>query len=326
MVHLRRVPSTIPLDLSPAKIRATAELIRPFIRQTPILGLNAADFGLSPGELVLKLELLQHAGSFKSRGAFASLLGQTIPAAGVAAASGGNHGVAVAFAARTLGIPAHIFVPTVSSPVKVARIRSLGAQLTITGERYANALAACEAWAAGSGAALVHAYDQIQTLLGQATLGLELEEQDSAIDTLLVAVGGGGLAGGLPAHFRDRILAGTMKIVAVEPELAPTLTHALRAGHPVDSPAGGIAADSLAPKQVGALMFPLAQNLIDLVLLVSDEAILAAQRALWQVTRIAAEPGGAAAFAALLSRVYIPSAGERVGVIVCGGNTSDVRF
>jgi len=320
------VPSIILPDLSPAKIRSTAELIRHHIRRTPILELDAAEFGLSQGDLVLKLELFQHAGSFKSRGAFASLLGRTIPEAGVAAASGGNHGVAVAFAAKTLGASAHIFVPTVSSPAKVERIRSLGAQLTITGERYADALAACEIWAAVSGAALVHAYDQIDTLLGQATLGLELEEQDSKIDTLLVAVGGGGLVGGIAAHFRDRIRAGTMRIVAVEPELAPTLTHALKAGHPVDSPAGGIAADSLAPKRVGELIFPLAQDLVDRVLLVSDEAIQAAQRALWQVTRVATEPGGAAAFAALLSRIYVPTAGERVGIIVCGGNTADVHL
>lgn len=316
----------MPLDLSPANIAATADLIRPHIRRTPLLEVDAAAFGLAPRPLVLKLELFQHAGSFKSRGAFASLLSRTIPRAGVAAASGGNHGAAVAYAAKALGIPAHIFVPTVSSPAKVEMIRAFGAQLTISGDRYADALAACERWVAGSGAILVHAYDQIETLLGQATLGLELEDQEPKIDTLLVAVGGGGLVGGIAAHFRSRILWGAMKIVAVEPELAPTLTHALQAGKPVDSPAGGIAADSLAPKRVGALMFPLAQELVDRVVLVPDEAIQEAQRSLWRVTRIAAEPGGAAAFAALLSKRYLPGTHERVGVVVCGGNTADVRF
>lgn len=297
------------------------QLIRPHIRRTPIVEAGGADFGLPPINLVFKLELLQHSGSFKARGAFTNLLTRTIPAAGVVAASGGNHGAAVAFAAMKLGKPARIFVPTVCSPEKIERIRSYGANLVVTGERYADALAASEAWAAESGALRIHAYDQVETLLGQGTVGLELETQAPNLDTLLVAVGGGGLIGGVAAWYTGRI-----KIIGVEPAAAPTLTLALEAGHPVDSPAGGIAADSLAPKRVGQLMFPIAQTHVQSVLLVSDQAIERAQEALWKVLRIVAEPGGAAAFAALLSRGYEPQPGERVGVLVCGGNTPAVDF
>jgi threonine dehydratase len=244
-----------------------------------------------------------------------------VPQAGVVAASGGNHGVAVAFAAMKLGKRAKIFVPSVASPAKIARIRGYGADLVVIGERYAEALEASQSWAAQSGAMAVHAYDQVETILGQGSVGLEFEEQDPALDTLLVAVGGGGLLGGIAAWY-----AGRIKIVGVEPEAAPTLTRALEAGHPVDAEAGGIAADSLAPKRVGELMFPLAQSYVDRVLLVSDDAIQAAQHTLWNVLRVAAEPGGAAALAALLSRQYQPKPGERVGVLVCGGNTSAVDF
>ncbi len=303
------------------RIIAAHQLIRPHVRRTPIVEASGADFGLDPINLVFKLESLQHSGSFKARGAFTNLLTRTIPAAGIVAASGGNHGAAVAFAAMKLGKPARIFVPTVSSPEKIERIRSYGADLVVTGERYADALAASEAWAVESGALRIHAYDQVETLLGQATVGLELEEQASNLDTLLVAVGGGGLIGGVSAWYSGRI-----KMIGVEPEAAPTLTMALQAGHPVDSPAGGIAADSLAPRRVGDLMFSIAQNHVQSVLLVSDRTIQEAQEALWKVLRIVVEPGGAAAFAALLSRRYQPKSGERVGVLVCGGNTSAVDF
>lgn len=303
------------------RISEAYQLIRPHVRRTPILEASGADFGLDSIHLVFKLESSQHSGSFKARGAFNNLLSRTISAAGVVAASGGNHGVAVAFAAMKLGIPARIFVPTICSPEKIERIRSYGADLVIAGERYADALAASEVWAAESGALRIHAYDQVETLLGQGTVGLEFEEQFANLDTLLVAVGGGGLIGGVASWY-----AGRMKIIGVEPEAAPTLTHALRAGHPVDSPAGGIAADSLAPKQVGQLMFPIAQKNISKVLLVSDAAILEAQEALWRTLRVVAEPGGAAAFAALLSRRYQPKAGESVGVLICGGNTTAVNF
>jgi threonine dehydratase len=303
------------------RIIRTEQLIRPHIRRTPLVEADGADFGLESFPLLFKLELLQHSGSFKARGAFANLLSRDIPAAGVVAASGGNHGAAVAFAARKLGKPARIFVPTVSSPEKIERIRGYGANLVVTGEHYADALAASETWAAISGALTIHAYDQVETLLGQGTVGLEFEEQYPHLDTLLVAVGGGGLIGGVAAWYSGRI-----KIIGVEPEAAPTLTNALKAGRPVKSPAGGIAADSLAPKQVGELMFPIAESHVQRVLLVSDSSIERAQGALWKVLRVAAEPGGAAALAALLSHQYQPKPGERVGVLVCGGNTTAVDF
>ena len=303
------------------RIAVAYQLIRPHVRRTPILEESGVEFGLDSIRLIFKLESLQHSGSFKARGAFNNLLSRSIPPAGVVAASGGNHGVAVAFAAMKLGIPARIFVPTVCSPEKIERTRSYGAKLVITGERYADALTASEAWAAESGALRIHAYDQVETLLGQGTVGLEFEEQFPNLDTLLVAVGGGGLIGGVASWY-----AGRVKIIGVEPEAAPTLTYALKAGHPVDSPAGGIAADSLAPKQVGQLMFPIAQKNISKVLLVSDTAILEAQEALWKTLRVVAEPGGAAAFAALRSRRYQPQSGERIGVLVCGGNATAVNF
>jgi threonine dehydratase len=300
----------------PLEISAAERLIRPHIRRTPIIEVDGADFGLPAVTLILKLELLQHAGSFKVRGAFVNLLSRKIPAVGVAAASGGNHGAAVAYAAGKLGIPATIFIPTVASQAKVDRIRIYGAKLVIAGDRYADSLAAADAWIAQSGAVSIHAYDQTETLLGQATVGLELEQQDPRIDTLMVAVGGGGLIGGIAAWYRGRV-----KIIGVEPEKSPTLTAALAAGRPVDAEAGGLAADSLAPKRVGELMFPLAQQFVDRVLLVPDEAIQNAQEKLWDILRIASEPGGAAAFSALLAQKYEPRPGERVGVLICGGNT-----
>ncbi len=297
-------------------VEHTARVIAPHTRVTPIVRVDASDFGLPSSPLVIKLEQLQHAGSFKTRGAFANLLLRQPPAAGVVAASGGNHGAAVAYAAMRLGIPARIFVPTVSSPAKVERIRSFGATLTITGDRYADALAASEACAAESGAMTVHAFDQRETLLGQATLGMEWAAQAPDLDTVLVAVGGGGLIGGVAAWY-----ANGLRVVGVEPEGAPTLSHALAAGQPVDSPAEGVAADSLAPRRVGELMFPIARDFVDRVVLVTDEAILRAQQVLWETLRVVAEPGGAAPFAAILSGRYAPTAGERVGVLISGGNT-----
>ena len=322
-------------------IASTYELVRPYIRRTPVVEVAGEDFGLDGITLVYKLELLQHSGSFKARGAFANLLMREIPPAGVVAASGGNHGAAVAFAAMKLKRPARIFVPEVASPAKLERIRGYGADLVVTGERYADSLAASEEWAAQSGALVVHAYDQVETLLGQGTVGLEFESQSPNLDTLLVAVGGGGLIGGIAAwyglgkhslskHGFQTHGSGThgsrIKIIGVEPEAAPTLTRARQAGRPVDAEAGGIAADSLAPKRVGELIFPIAQAHVKDVLLVSDDAIVDAQRALWNVLRVVAEPGGAAAFAALLSRRYQPQPGERVGVLLCGGNTTAVDF
>ena len=297
-----------------AEIASVEKLIRPHVRRTPVVDPDG------DGRRIFKLELLQHSGSFKARGAFTNLLTRDVPPAGVVAASGGNHGAAVAYAAQKLGKPARIYVPTVSSKAKIDRIRSYGAELVVTGERYADALAESEKWAAESGAMQIHAYDQEGALLGQGTVGMELEEQEP-LDTLLVAVGGGGLIGGIAAWY-----AGKVRIIGVEPALAPTLSRALEAGKPVDSPAGGIAADSLAPKQVGQLMFPIAQKHVEKVVLVEDDAIRASQQDLWNRLRLVTEPGGAAAFAALLSRSYVPTKSERVGVLVCGGNTTAVDF
>jgi threonine dehydratase len=308
------------------EIAAMHRLVRPHIRRTPVVEVDGGDLDLPvPVRLVLKLELLQHAGSFKPRGAFANLLARAVPPAGVVAASGGNHGAAVAFAARRLGVPATVFVPSVASPVKVAQIRSYGAELVVEGDRYADALAASERRLAASGAMAVHAYDQVETLLGAGSLGAELEEQAPDADSVLIAVGGGGLLGGVAAWY-----AGAMgrkpRLIGVEPELSPTLTRALAAGRPVDAEAGGLAADSLAPRRVGELMFPLAREHVDRVVLVPDDAIRAAQEALWRVLRIVAEPGGATSLAALLSGAYRPREGERVAVVICGGNTTAVDF
>jgi len=309
-------------DLTPTKIVETEGLLRPYIRSTPTVTLDASDFDLEPMPLILKLELLQHTGSFKARGAFANLLLRKVTAAGVVAASGGNHGAAVAFAAQRLGITASIFVPGTSSQAKIDRIRAYGAEIVVVGERYADALAACEARIAERGGLGVHAFDQVETLLGQGTLGIEIDAQCPGIDTLVVAVGGGGLIGGIAAYLRDRV-----KIVAVESDGAPTLHDAFLAGRPVDAPTGGIAVDSLAPKRVGSLMYAIASRYISpSVVLVTDEDIRKAQLLLWDRLRVVAEPGGAAAFAAILSRKYRPSEGERVAILVCGGNTTAVDF
>ena len=308
------------------RIATTERVIRPRIRRTPTVEVDAADFGLDRStRLTIKLELLQHAGSFKTRGAFANLLTRPVPTAGVAAASGGNHGAAVAFAAMTLGVPAKIFVPVISSAAKIQRIRDFGADLVVGGDRYADALAASDAYVASTGALSVHAFDQVETLLGQGSLGLELEMQAPDADTVLIGVGGGGLIGGVAAWYADASPRRT-RVIGVEPELAPTLTHALAAGEPVDAPAGGVAADSLAPKRIGELVFPIAQRAIDRVVLVTDDAIRDAQRLLWRTLRIAAEPGGVAALSAVLSGAYSPREGEHVAVVVSGGNTVAVDF
>jgi threonine dehydratase len=299
-------------------IAETHERIAPYIRRTPVIEVEGADFGLSGVHLNFKLESLQHSGSFKARGAFANLLLREVPSGGVVAASGGNHGAAVAYGAQRLGIPATVFVPSTSSAAKRERISTCGAKLIVSGERYADALAASEEYLRQTPALAIHAYDQVETLLGAGTTGREFTEQGD-IDTMLVAVGGGGLIGGIAAW-----LGGATKLVGVEPHNAPTLARALDAGEPVDTDVSGIAADSLGARRVGALMFPLAQRYVDHVALVSDDAIRNAQVALWETLRIVAEPGGAAAFAALLSGAYRPQPGERVGVLICGANTTAV--
>jgi threonine dehydratase len=307
--------------VSRSEIIRYAALIRPYVRRTPVIEIDGAEFGVGSKKLLLKLELFQHSGSFKARGAFANLLTRKIPAKGVVAASGGNHGAAVAYAAMKLNVPARIFVPTISSPAKLQRIRGYGADLVVEGDRYADALAASEVWARQSGALRVHAFDQDETMLGQGTIGMELDEQAPDIDTLLVSVGGGGLIAGVAAWY-----AGRIKVIGVEPFASPTLTKALQAGHPVDAEAGGVAADSLAPRRVGDRVFPVAKKYVHGTVLVTEDAILNAQQLLWDAVRVVAEPGGVAAFSALCSGAYQPIAGERVAVIISGGNTTAVNF
>ncbi|MHB8464444.1 MAG: threonine/serine dehydratase [Acidimicrobiales bacterium] len=301
-------------------IQAIAPFIRAHIRETPVLDMDGADIGLDTC-IAFKLELFQHSGSFKARGAFANLLTATVPPAGVVAASGGNHGAAVAFAARKIGARARIFVPAVSSEAKTKRIRDYGAVLVVGGVSYEEARTASEKWAAEHGALTIPAFDKPETIAGAGTLALELSAQAPDLDTILVPVGGGGLIGGVAGWY-----SGDARIVGVEPEDAPNLTHALAAGHPVLAPTGSIAEDSLAPGRTGDHVFPIVQRHVDHVVLVTDDDIRAAQLALWDLLRIVAEPGGAAAFAALLARRYQPRARERIGVVISGGNTLAVDF
>jgi threonine dehydratase len=303
------------------EIVRTYQKIRTHVRRTPVIEVDGVDLGLGRFRLVLKLESLQHAGSFKPRGAFANLLMRPVPKAGVAAASGGNHGAAVAYAPARLGHPASIFVPEISSPAKIARIREFGARLVVGGKDYAEAAAACRAFVEETGALDVHAYDQPETLLGQGTVGLELEAQAANLDSLLVAVGGGGLIGGIAAY-----LEGRTRIIAIEPETSRALDAALEAGKPVDVAVSGIAADSLGARRVGELMFPIARTFVEEVFTVPDDAIREAQARLWNRLQVVAEPGGATALAALVAGVFRPDDGDRVGVLVCGANTSAVDF
>ena len=297
-------------------IRAAHARIKSHIRRTPVICADAADFGLTLRHpLTLKLEFLQHTGTFKPRGAFNNLLARAVPQAGVAAASGGNHGAAVAYAAQRLGHKATIFVPDVSSPVKIARIKSYGAEVRVGGARYADALDACNTFIETSGALSVHAYDAAETISGQGSVGLEWQEDAPELDTVLVAVGGGGLIAGIAAWYGKRV-----KVVGVEPEGSRCLHASLEAGRPVDVTVESIAADSLGARNTGQLVYDIARRNVDHVALVPDAAIVAAQRQLWDRLRIAAEPGGAAALAALTAGRYKPGADEKVGVLLCGAN------
>jgi threonine dehydratase len=300
-----------------AAVLAAEAVIRPHVRRTPVIEVAAKDFGLKGAPLVFKLEFLQASGTFKARGAFANMLLRTGAEAGVVAASGGNHGAAVAYAAARLGHKARIYVPALASPAKIERIRGYGAEAVVGGDTYVEALAASHEWALRYGGLAIHAYDQVETLAGQGTVALEFRQQTPQVDTMLVAVGGGGLIGGMAAY-----LAGDVKLIGVEPEACPALNRALAAGEPVDAPVGGIAADSLGARRVGSLMFELAQRYIEQSVLVSDEAIAAARQSLWDVLRVVVEPGGAAALAALISGAYVPRPDERVGVLLCGANTA----
>jgi threonine dehydratase len=295
-------------------IAAAATRLAPHVRHTPVIEFNPGSWG--DFTVRLKLELLQHSGSFKPRGAFNRLLSATVPQAGVIAASGGNHGAAVAYAAQTLGVTAEIFVPAGTPATKVNRIASYGASVIKGGEAYADALAACQIRQAETGALEVHAYDHSDVLAGQGTVGREFEIDAPDLTHVLVATGGGGLIGGVAAWY-----SGSAHIVSVEPEGCPTLHTALRMGQPVRCPVSGIASDALGAGQVGTLMFPIARAYVSDAVLVPDEAIRAAQLMLWEQMRLIAEPGGATALAALISRRYVPPVGARVGIVVCGGNT-----
>jgi threonine dehydratase len=295
-------------------VEQAARRIGAHVRATPVLALEAGAFD-APAPLTLKLELLQHAGSFKPRGAFNRVLAAAVPAAGVVAASGGNHGVAVAHVARALGHRAEIFVPSVSAPAKVDRIRALGAEVTVGGAVYQDAQGAATARAEETGALLVHPYDHPLVVAGQGTMARELDAQAPGFDTVLVAVGGGGLIAGVAAWFGDRV-----KIVSVEPATIPAMYEARRAGRPVTVAVSGLAADSLGANAIGAVPFAVAAPFVDDAVLVTDDDIRDAQRALWASVRLMAEPGGAAALAAIRSGAYAPAPGERVVVVVCGGN------
>lgn len=297
-------------------VEAAAARIAGRVRVTPVLMPGAGAFGLVDLALALKLESLQHAGSFKPRGALnRALAAGALPPAGLIAASGGNHGAAVAWVARALGVNAEIFVPAIASPAKIARLRDFGATVHVSGADYSEALAACEARRAESGALAIHAYDDADVVAGAGTLAREFEQQTGALDTVLVAVGGGGLLGGLLAWWGERV-----RVVAVESTGCATLHDALAAGHPVDIAVSGLVADSLGARRIGAIAWALAARQPLGSVLVDDDAIRTAQRALWRETRIVAEPGGATALAALLAGAYRPAPGERVGVVVCGGN------
>lgn len=308
------VASIRTMAISRLEIQDAARRIARYVRRTPCISLEDGAFGVD-ARIFLKVEALQHTGSFKPRGAFNCIVSSQVPKAGVIAASGGNHGAAVAYAAQQLGHHAEIFVPTISSPNKVERLRQYGAAVNVVGADYSEALAASEKRAQETGALQVHAYDDPRVLAGQGTLAMEFEEQVRGLESVLIAVGGGGLIGGAAAWYQDRV-----RLIGVEPERAPSLYKALEAGEVVEVDTGGVAGDSLGARRVGELMFPLAQRFVNRVVLVSDEQIVEAQRLLWRKARIIAEPGGATALAALISGAYKTHPGERVGVVICGAN------
>lgn len=294
-----------------AEITAAASRIAPFARVTPVMQATLP----GTGTIALKLENTQHTGSFKARGAFNTLIAGPVPKAGVVAASGGNHGAAVAYAAATLGHPAKIFVPEYAGPAKIALIRAQGADLEVVPGVYADAAARAEAHAAATGAMQIHPYDALPTVAGQGTLMREWEAQGLDADTVLIAVGGGGLIAGSLAW-----LQGRRKVVAVEPELAPTLHRALAEGPEARVEVSGIAANALGASKIGRICHDLAMAQGVQSVLVSDKAIAAAQAILWRGLRQLAEPAGATALAALTSGAYRPAEGERVAVLICGAN------
>lgn len=296
-------------------IQAARERVSSHIRTTPVLRPGPGAFG-SDADLTFKLELLQHTGSFKPRGAFSKMLVADVPAQGVIAASGGNFGLAVAYAARVLGHRAQIFVPSTSPAAKIDRVRAQGADVRVIEGYYDDASAAARTHADDTGACWMHPYDQLEVVAGQGTIAIEIADQVPEVDTVLVAVGGGGLIAGIASWFR-----GDVRVVGVEPQNSSCMHAALEAGRPVDTEVGGVAADSLGPRRVGEIAFKVAQRYVDGVVLVSDDAIRQAQIAIWQQIQLIAEPGGAAVLAALTSGAYRPEPGERVVLLLCGANT-----
>jgi threonine dehydratase len=307
-------PGEQPLDVTRFDVENASDLLGTWVRRTPVADLERNPFGVT-GRLALKLELLQHTGSFKARGAFNRMLTADIDETGVLAASGGNFGLAVAYAANRLGHPAEIFVPSTSTPIKVQRLRSYGATVHVIDGYYPEAFAACEERAFDTGAAFLHPYDQPAVVAGQGTLALELSEQEPTLDTVIVAVGGGGLIGGIAAWF-----ASDVRVIGVETEGCPTMTAALAAGEPVDVEVGGIAADALGAGRAGMIGLAICQRYVERVVLVSDEAVARARRLLWEECRVAAEPGAAAPLAALVSGAYRAQPDERVALVISGGN------
>lgn len=286
-----------------------------FIRQTPVWKLPGKALGVECDQVWLKLEQLQTSGSFKARGMLNRLLSNPIPSSGVIVASGGNAGIATAAAARELGVRCEVFVPEVSSPAKRAKLAALGAEVVVTGAAYSEALQACLARQQQTGALLTHAYDQPEVVVGAGTLALEIEQQAGLPDAVLVSVGGGGLIGGIASWFEQRA-----RVVALEPELAPTLFRAREAGQPVDVSVGGIAADSLGAKRIGDLGWAATQAHVRDALLLSDDAIRAAQLWMWRELRLAVEPAAALPLAALHSGAYVPRPDEKICLIICGAN------
>jgi threonine dehydratase len=301
-------------------IRAATERFatdgRGFVRRTPLWKLPASELGVACAEVWLKLEHLQVGGSFKARGMYNRLLANPIPDSGVIVASGGNAGIATAAAARALGVRCEVFVPTVSSPAKQAKLRELGAHVVVTGAAYADALEACLTRQKETGALLTHAYDQPQVVAGAGTLAMEIEEQGGEPpDSVLVSVGGGGLIAGVAGWFEGR-----SRVIALEPELAPTLFRAREAGEPVDVAVSGIAADSLGARRIGSLAWDIAQRHVADALLLPDAAIRAAQLTLWKEFKLAVEPAAALPLAALQTGAYVPASDEVVALIICGAN------
>lgn len=296
---------------------------RHFLRETPLFKLPGAACGVDCAEIWLKLEQLQTSGSFKARGMLNRLLSNSIPASGVVVASGGNAGIATAAAAQLLGVPCEVFVPTISSPAKQAKLKALGAQLTVVGQAYADALAACLARQKETGALLTHAYDQVEVLLGAGTLAAEIDRQaGGAPDSMLVSVGGGGLIAGIATWYANT----STRVIALEPTLAPTLHSARAAGEPVDVSVSGMAADALGAQRVGALAWPITQTSVMQSLLLSDDAIMSAQLWLWQHLQIAAEPSAALGLAALQTGAYTPASDEKVCLVICGANFDVVNL